>query len=256
VRVNVARVADLDAFLGAMERAAAATYSVGWIDGTARGATLGRGILETAEHEAGDFAIAARRARAVPVDFPGFALNPVCVTMFNEAYFRRVSADGGNHSVPLPKFLYPLDAINGWNRIYGKRGFHQFQCVVPYENGAVTLRGLLEVIAQSRQASFLAVLKRMGPGRAGYLSFPMPGYTLALDFPHKPGIEALYAHLCKLTLDAGGRVYLAKDSLLTAAQFRQMYPEFGAFRKVLAEVDPAGRLQSGLSRRLDLHGAA
>ncbi len=256
VRVNVARVADLSAFLAAMAAAAAATYSVGWIDGTARGAALGRGILETAEHEDGGFAWPASRARAIPVDFPGFALNPLSVSLFNEAYFHRVPAAGGSHSAPLQKFLYPLDALHGWNRIYGRRGFHQFQCVVPYENGEATLRGLLDVIVQSRQASFLAVLKRMGPGRAGYLSFPMPGYTLALDFPHKPGIEALYAHLCTLTLDAGGRVYLAKDSLLTAAQFRPMYPEFGAFRDVLAEIDPGNRMQSGLSRRLDLHGAA
>ena len=255
MRVTEQRVANLDAFLAAMQNAQGATYSVGWIDGTARGASLGRGILETAEHEPDDLAMPATRPRAVPLDFPGFVLNPLSVRLFNEAYFRRVPASGRSRPVMLQKFLYPLDAIHGWNRIYGKRGFHQFQCVVPFEIGPRALRGLLEVIAASCQASFLAVLKRMGPGRAGFLSFPMQGYTLALDFPAKPGIEDLYARLCALTLDAGGRVYLAKDSLLNAPQFRQMYPEFSSFHRVLSELDPSGRMQSGMSRRLSLHSA-
>ena len=255
MRVTERRVANLDAFLAAMQNARGATYSVGWIDGTAHGAALGRGVLETAEHEPDDLAMPATRPRAIPVDFPGFVLNPLSVALFNEAYFRRVPASGRLRPVSLRKFLYPLDAIHGWNRIYGKRGFHQFQCVVPYETGPHALRGLLEVIAASRQASFLAVLKRLGPGRAGYLSFPMPGYTLALDFPAKPGIEDLYAQLCALTLDAGGRVYLAKDSLLSAPQFRRMYPEFPSFHRVLSEIDRSGRMQSGMSRRLSLHNA-
>jgi decaprenylphospho-beta-D-ribofuranose 2-oxidase len=255
VRVTEQRIPDLEAFLAAMRQAAGATYSVGWIDGTATGAALGRGILETAELETGSFTQPRSRARAIPWDAPGFALNPLSVTLFNEAYFRRVPATGRTSSVPLRKFLYPLDAIHAWNRIYGKRGFHQFQCVVPYDAGETTLRQLLQVITQSRQASFLAVLKRMGPGRAGYLSFPMQGYTLALDFPNKPGIEALYARLCGITLEAGGRIYLGKDSLLTAAQFRQMYPEYPDFHALLESIDPAHRMQSDIARRLGLQAA-
>jgi decaprenylphospho-beta-D-ribofuranose 2-oxidase len=118
------------------------------------------------------------------------------------------------------------------------------------------LRDLLEVISHSGRASFLAVLKRMGPGRAGMLSFPMAGYTLALDFPNKPGIEALYSSLCDMTLQAGGRVYLAKDALLSRPQFRAMYPEFSRFQQVISQLDPMGRLQSGMSRRLGLHSAS
>jgi decaprenylphospho-beta-D-ribofuranose 2-oxidase len=112
---------------------------------------------------------------------------------------------------------------------------------------------LLTVIARSRQASFLAVLKRMGPGRSGFLSFPMPGFTLALDFPNGDGVESLYAKLCAMTLEAGGRVYLAKDALLSAADFRAMYPEFEDFRAVLRDIDPGARMQSGMARRLRLH---
>jgi decaprenylphospho-beta-D-ribofuranose 2-oxidase len=155
-------------------------------------------------------------------------------------------------AVHAARFLYPLDAIHGWNRIYGKRGFYQFQCVVPFAGGDAVLRNLLGVIAASRQASFLAVLKRMGPGRAGFLSFPMAGYTLALDFPRAAGVEALYARLCAMTMEAGGRVYLGKDALLQPGDFRRMYPEFADYQAVLRDVDPGGRMQSGMARRLRL----
>jgi len=252
VRVREKRCGDLETFLTAMAEASDAPYSVGWIDGTARGAALGRGILETAEPVEGAYPAPAERARAVPFDFPGFALNPLSVALFNEAYFRRVPAEGRVRRVHLRTFLYPLDAIHGWNRIYGKRGFVQFQCVVPYETGASALRDLLGVIADSRLASFLAVLKRMGAGRAGYLSFPTPGYTLALDFPNKPGIEDLYDRLVGITLQAGGRIYLGKDALLDPYRFRLMYPEFAAFAAVLAEIDPARRMSTDMARRLRL----
>ncbi len=253
VTVHEQRVGGLGDFIAAMQGARAATYSVGWIDGTAKGSALGRGILQTAEIVPGTYGQPATRSRSVPVDFPSFVLNPLSVRLFNEAYFRRVPAGGRVQDVDLARFLYPLDAIHGWNRIYGARGFYQFQCVVPFENGAAALRELLGVIAGSRQASFLAVLKRMGAGRAGYISFPMAGYTLALDFPRGPGVEALYARLCAITREAGGRVYLGKDALLSAADFRAMYPEFAAFARVLAQTDPIGRMQSGMSRRLRLH---
>jgi decaprenylphospho-beta-D-ribofuranose 2-oxidase len=183
-------------------------------------------------------------------------LNPLSVALFNEAYFRRVPADGRSAVKPWRTFLYPLDAIHDWNRIYGKPGFVQFQCVVPFENAAAVLKTMLEAIARSHQASFLAVLKRMGAGRAGFLSFPMPGYTMALDFPRRPGVEALYAALCAMTRDAGGRVYLAKDALLDAASFRRMYPEFARFAAVRAAVDPDRRMQSAMARRLRLQDAA
>ncbi len=251
--VREQRVDGLDAFIAAMEAARSAAYSVGWIDGTAMGAALGRGILETAEISDAPLAQPAGRPKTVPLDFPGFALNPLSVRLFNEAYFRRVPAEGRLRQVPVRRFLYPLDAIHGWNRIYGRRGFYQFQCVVPQAGGAAVLRALMQVVSASRQASFLAVLKRLGPGRAGFLSFPMPGFTLALDFPNGPDVPGLYARLCAMTLEAGGRIYLGKDALLSPADFRRMYPEFENFRAVLAEIDPERRMQSGMARRLGLH---
>lgn len=255
VVVREQRVSDLEAFLTAMADSAGASYSVGWIDGAAHGTRLGRGILEIAEPADGEIFRRRPLEMRVPMDFPGFALNPVSVAVFNEAYFRRVPEAGRTRPVPWRKFLYPLDAIHDWNRIYGRRGFVQFQCVVPFETGPAALRDLLKVISASYQASFLAVLKRMGAGRSGYLSFPMPGYTLALDFPRRAGIEDLYKRLTTITLDAGGRVYLAKDALLDALTFRRMYPEFAGFSEVLATIDSSSRMQSNMARRLRLREA-
>jgi decaprenylphospho-beta-D-ribofuranose 2-oxidase len=257
VLVREQRAENLDAFLAAMRDAAGASYSVGWIDGTARAGKLGRGILETAEPapESDVLPLAKKNCR-VPLDFPGFVLNPLSVALFNEAYFHRVPRVGRTRLAGYGTFLYPLDAIHDWNRIYGRAGFQQFQCVVPFDRGEAALRDLLEIISDSRQASFLAVLKRMGPGRAGYLSFPSPGYTLALDFPQRSGIETLYARLCAVTLRFGGRVYLGKDALLDAAGFRAMYPEFADFARVRADIDPLCVLQSDMARRLGLHAPA
>ncbi len=261
VEIREQRVPDLDAFLAAMQAARGATYAVGWIDGTAKGASLGRGVLETAEPCAAAWPSRAHRSLRVPFDLPGFVLNPTSIGLFNAAYWRRIPRGGRTRISPYRGFLYPLDAIRDWNRIYGRRGFHQFQNVVPFATGPAALAELLGVVAASRRASFLAVLKRLGPGsvppgQAGYLSFPQPGYTLALDFPAGPGIEDLYARLVAITLKHGGRVYLAKDALLTRADFRAMYPGWRDFAAVLDGLDPARRMQSDMSRRLGLREPA
>jgi decaprenylphospho-beta-D-ribofuranose 2-oxidase len=254
VMVKSCRVADLDAFLAAMAETASASYSVGWIDGTARGRALGRGILEIAEPDGGTGPVTPRRTLRVPFDFPECVLNATSIGVFNALYFRRAPVAPRSHAVPFSKFLYPLDALRDWNRIYGRRGFYQFQNVLPFEGGAAALRELLETISASRRASFLAVLKRLGPGigPAGPLSFPMAGFTLALDFPAKPGIEELYRTLVAITLKYGGRVYLAKDALLEAAAFREMYPRWREMSDLLARIDPQARVQSDMSRRLGL----
>jgi decaprenylphospho-beta-D-ribofuranose 2-oxidase len=258
VAVRAQRHADLDGFLAAMDAARDATYAVGWIDGTSRGRQLGRGILETAEPVGAGCGSAPAGGVRIPLDFPGFALSPLPIAAFNALYYRRAPLAGRVGMTRYEKFLYPLDALHDWNRIYGRRGFHQFQNVVPFANGDKALRELLEVIAQSRRASFLAVLKRLGAANegAGPLSFPQPGYTLALDFPNVAGIEELYARLVAITLRHGGRVYLAKDALLDAESFRAMYPRWGEFRAVLEAVDPQRRMQSDMSRRLRLREAA
>lgn len=252
VRVKERRCRDLEAFLGALSETRARTsYSVGWIDGLAKGAGLGRGLLEEAE-PAPDAVIETwpERRRRVPVDAPAIALNPLTIGIFNAAYYRRVPSHGRERILPYGRFLYPLDAIDDWNRIYGRRGFYQFQCVLPDASAPQGLRRMLEEVAAAGRASFLAVLKTLGGEGRGFLSFPMRGFTLALDFPRRPGVEALLAKLERLTLDHGGRVYLAKDAVLSPTGFRAMYPRLDEFQAVLDAVDPERRLNSDMARRL------
>ncbi len=245
------RISGLDAFLDRLAtEGPRAGFSVGWIDALATGSALGRGILELAEPAAQGVDAKPPRQRSVPIDFPGLALSSWSVRAFNEVYWRRVPLAGRTRTVGFRQFLYPLDAVSGWNRIYGKRGFRQLQCVVPKAEGAAALRRLLETTSRAGRASFLAVLKAMGEEGFGHLSFPMPGYTLALDIPERPGTAELMRELETITLDHGGRIYLAKDSCLTPEGFARMYPRLDEFRRVLEEVDPEARLSSDLARRL------
>lgn len=237
----------------AMLDASQASYTVGWIDATATGAALGRGIVEEGENGRG-LARGGTGRLTVPLEAPQFALAKPVVRAFNEAYFRRVPARGRTVVRPMEVFFFPLDKILDWNRLYGRRGFHQFQCVVPL-GAAAALKGMLEEIAGAGLASPLAVLKRMGPGRAGYLSFPMEGYTLAIDFPNRDAARALIKRLEARTAEAGGRLYFAKDSLAEGAQIRAMYPELADWQAEVARADPEGRLTTDLVRRLHLRTA-
>jgi len=231
-------------------------YSVAWVDALARGRSLGRGVLMRGDHApasavSGDpFARKGGGRLRVPLDAPALALNRLTVGAFNRAY-HALHGDRRGASVGIDPFFYPLDGVRDWNRLYGRRGFAQHQSVVP--PGAVdALARLLERAARSGRASFLAVLKRFGPAGEGLLSFPMEGYTLALDFPAGSGLDALLADLDRIVLDAGGRVYLAKDAVLGSEAFAAMYPNADRFREVRAGVDPEGVLSSSLARRVGL----
>lgn len=230
-----------------------APFSAGWIDGLARGDGRGRGILETARFaDEGDPPRPLGHGVAVPFDFPRGALNGVGMRAFNQLYYRRVPPDGRTRRIPLARHLYPLDAVREWNRTYGKRGFHQLQCVLPDRDAPSGLRRILEAATADGITPFLGVLKTFGREGRGHLSFPRPGYTLALDFPHREGTAAVLRRLHRITLEHGGRVYLAKDSALEPELFRAMYPRHPSFRAVLERVDPRERLSSDLARRLEL----
>ncbi len=253
VRVHERRIRDLEGFLAAFaEVRHSATFSVGWIDAMGRGFDFARGILETAEFAEHAGTPKPKRAKPVPFTFPAFALNPLTVRLFNEFYYARVPRGGRERERPFVEFLYPLDSLLEWNRIYGKPGFYQFQCVLPDGEAPKGLQRLLEEITTSRGASFLAVLKTLGGQGRGMLSFPMSGFTLALDFPRRGGTDELLARLERITLDHGGRIYLAKDQTMSRTGFRTMYPRLPEFEAVLARVDPNGRFASDLSRRLGI----
>ncbi|ROT98978.1 FAD-binding oxidoreductase [Histidinibacterium lentulum] len=231
-----------------------ASYVVGWIDATATGAALGRGIVEEGETAPG-LVPRPRAARSVPLDAPAFALAPPVVKAFNALYYSRVPKAGRTVVRPIESFFFPLDRVHAWNRLYGKRGFHQFQCVVPLSE-TEALRTMLDRIARSGLASPLAVLKRMGPGRAGPMSFPMEGYTLAVDFPNRDAAVRLIAALEAMTAEAQGRLYLAKDALAGPERIRAMYPEHGAWLDEVQKADPEGIYTTDLVRRLKLREAA
>jgi decaprenylphospho-beta-D-ribofuranose 2-oxidase len=217
-----------------------------------RGFDFARGILETAEFVDAGPRPKRKAGPGVPFNFPGFALNPLSVRLFNEFYYGRIPRAGRERGRPFVDFLYPLDTIGGWNRIYGKRGFYQFQCVLPDAEAPRGLQRLLEEISAARAASFLAVLKTLGGQGKGMLSFPMSGFTLALDFPRRKDTLELLGKLERITLDHGGRIYLAKDHALSPEGFRAMYPSLPEFEAVLARIDAAGRFASDQSRRLGI----
>ena len=252
VRVHETRVENWDEFIALLDNSTA-PYVVGWIDTVATGASMGRGILEEG-HLSDGHEPWPRKRRKVPLDAPGFLISNPVVRLFNAAYWRSVPAGGRVVERPIPEFFFPLDKVLDWNRLYGKRGFYQFQTVVPLDQVG-TLRGMFEKITGSGLASPLAVIKRMGPGRAGHMSFPMPGYTLALDFPARPRARLLIEQLEVMTREAGGRLYLAKDALAPGEVIKPMYPEHAEWAAICDKYDPERALQTDLTRRLNLRSA-
>jgi decaprenylphospho-beta-D-ribofuranose 2-oxidase len=240
-REKLAAPADLFARLA--EVSAAAEFSVAWIDAQATGAAFGRGVVESADWSAAGTPSEARRGFAVPFTPPVPVVVPALLRPFNRRYWQNsVSAEQA-----APSFFFPLDRIAGWNRLYGPRGFLQFQCLVP---DAAALLPILQACTDVRPT--LAVLKPMGNKGRGPMSFAGPGWALALDFANRPEAVALLNRLHAMTIEANGRVYLAKDATLLPEHLPRMYGELDRFRELLMRTDPAQRLQSSLSRRLQL----
>jgi decaprenylphospho-beta-D-ribofuranose 2-oxidase len=257
IRQETRRCANLAEAMAGFEETRAWTYSVAWIDCLAKGAALGRSLLFLGEHARRDevgagqgaLAPARRRALRVPLDFPSWALNRWSVAAFNELYWRR--ARPGTDLVDYDAYFYPLDAILEWNRIYGRAGFVQYQCVLPKAASAAGLAALLARISAAGAGSFLSVLKLFGAAGT-MLSFPMEGFTLALDFPATKKTFALLAELDAIVADHGGRLYLAKDARMGAELFRRGYPGLGEFQALRARLDPGQKFWSAQSRRLGM----
>jgi len=259
------QAADLEqAFALLADDATVNDYTVAWIDCLARGRHLGRSVVMHGRHAASDelpagkspFDIGARKSRSLPMDFPSFALNSVSVSLFNAVYYRREGRKQKPFVTDIDRYFYPLDSIHHWNRLYGKRGFVQYQCVLPTDTAFEGIEHILEQLSASRRASFLAVLKRLGPESGGLLSFPMAGYTLALDLPVRgKDLFALLDRLDEIVIKAGGRVYLAKDARLGRDSFEAMYPRVSEWRAVKQRIDPDNHFDSSMARRLGLINA-
>lgn len=249
--VESIRFRSLDEFFELSAASAASwEYTVAWIDCAFAGRRLGRGLFSRANHAAAPVQATATpkaRARRMPFTPPVSLVNPLTLKAFNTLYFHRQREDHVRRREHFRPFFFPLDALLEWNRMYGPKGFFQYQCVVPPEGDARRIRQLLEAIAASGMGSFLAVLKQFGdtPSR-GLLSFPMPGTTLALDFPNRgQRLHRLFEALDRIVLDAGGRLYPAKDGRMDAAMFRAGSPRLSEF---LPFVDPC--LSSAFWRRV------
>lgn len=237
------------------------TYSVAWIDCLAKGKNLGKSILYLGEHtplstiEETVFKNTplwyhGKGKLGVPFDFPSGSLNSLTVKMFNGLYYE-MNKLKGNGIVHLDPFFYPLDSVNNWNRIYGKKGFLQYQFVLPLNKSFEGMTEVLQTIAKEGRGSFLAVLKLFGR-QDSLISFPMEGYTLALDFPIMPGLMKFLSKLDEIVLKYDGRFYFTKDSRLKADVFKKGYPHLNDFLEIKRKYDPQNIFASTQSKRLEL----
>lgn len=260
IKQRSVRVDDLDAFLHALkEHAGRYPYTVGWIDCLTRGRHMGRGILM-----AGDWASPSDAPTRFPAPHPrvtlpfelpsallgGRVLGKLSVGAFNELFFRRHIPREREGIVHWESFFYPLDAVREWNRMYGPRGFTQYQCVLPDGAGEGAARRVLEILTRSGSASFLCVIKDCGPEGKGMLSFPMKGISIALDIPVRDDTQGLIDALNEQVIREGGRIYLTKDGFTRADHFRAMEPRLPAFLEVRRKWDPTHKIRSAQSVRL------
>jgi decaprenylphospho-beta-D-ribofuranose 2-oxidase len=270
VLVDTERFSDLDSLMATMEGTDDTyRYSVAWVDCMGGRGRTGRSVLTRGDHAPrgthgrgrGGGALPSAPRLKVPFTAPRGVLNPLSVRAFNDLWFLRAPRHETGAPQAIGTFFHPLDGVADWNLLYGSSGFVQYQFVVGNEQAEIVRRAIAS-ISRARVAAFLAVLKRFGPGDPGPLSFPMEGWTLALDFPiGPPALRPLLDELDEMVVAASGRVYLAKDSRLRPELMATMYPRMGELAAVCERVDPDGRLQSDLSRRLGLremrgaHGA-
>jgi decaprenylphospho-beta-D-ribofuranose 2-oxidase len=260
--VDTERVPHLDELLHRMtDGDDRYTYSVAWIDLLTTGRAMGRSVLTRGEHASYEQLPPhlRRRARtftpgdklAAPPIVPGKPINPLTIRAFNEFWYRKAPQARSGQISSLSGFFHPLDGVRGWNRLYGRRGFVQYQFAVPIGAEDV-VRQAVGLITRAGHASFLAVLKRFGDANPAPLSFPLRGWTLALDLPVADGLGRLLDDLDRLVLSSGGRLYLAKDSRAKPEDIAIMYPRLTEFREVRRTLDPDGVFCSDLARRLRL----
>jgi FAD/FMN-containing dehydrogenase len=240
IRYQATKFVGIDEFLALSRACSGREYTVAWIDCVSQAWNFARGIFLAGDHaeEPGPLGPSGKSSLSLPFDLPAFALNRTTVGLFNAFYYNRQFGKQKHGAMDYERFFFPLDSILHWNRLYGKDGLLQFQCILPWAADQTAILRILKAITASGLASFLAVIKVFGDlPSPGTMSFPMPGITLALDFPIRAGASfELLDRLAEITAEAGGRMYPAKDARMSAAHFQQFYPQW---RRFAAYVDPA-----------------
>jgi FAD/FMN-containing dehydrogenase len=249
------RVRDLAEYMDSLNAAAPRwPMTVGWIDCVCKGSALGRGILDagrwaTAE-EAGSRALKQGPSIKFPIDLPDWCVNGFTVAAFNTAYYWKQFDERITGLATPNQFFYPLDGILEWNRGYGKRGFTQYQCVIPRAAGNQGVTDFMQLLTKLGGGSPLSVIKDCGPQGRGMLSFPLEGTSIAVDLVVTPELQGIVDRLNEFMIELGGRVYLTKDRFTRPEHFRAMEPRLDAFLAVREKYDPKRRLRSGQSVRL------
>lgn len=226
-------------------------YSVAWIDCLAQNEEIGKCLLMVGDFaNDGDLEYKSKKKLTIPFTFPSFVLNNLSVKAFNRLYYAKAPEGISKQKVDIDTFFYPLDAIGEWNKIYGSGGFTQYQFILPKESSYEGLKEILSKIAASGKGSFLAVLKLYGKANDNYLSFPMEGYSLALDFKIEAGLFELLDLLDEVVVRYGGRIYLTKDVRVSRETFEKGYPHIETFRTFRKENNMDKKLQSLQSKRV------
>ncbi|MEX0618981.1 MAG: FAD-binding oxidoreductase [Pseudohongiellaceae bacterium] len=262
IRQQTFQAQNLDGVFGLFDANPDSTYSVAWLDCMARGDALGRSLLFLGEHASAtedgggpaqkrDRQSGASRSVTVPFTTPAFLLNKFSMSLFNACYFK-LAANRKDKLLDYAEYFFPLDRFLHWNRLYGRNGFLQYQFVIPQGQAREGIGAVLKEVTEQGKGSFLSVLKKLGEHNDHYLSFPLEGYTLALDFKYEKSLPRLLDRLDRIVLSHGGRLYLAKDARMSKDTFRQGYPKWEKFIAVKRQVDPDCRFASLQARRLGL----
>ncbi len=261
IRQESVKARHLEEIMALFELSEDWTYTVAWIDCLASGAAMGRSVLLRGEHaplaelkesqqQQHPLQLPQKQTLNVPIPFPGFSLNSFSVKCFNQLYYYKYPDGVAESIIDYNAFFYPLDAIHNWNRIYGRKGFTQYQFVLPKAASKEGLPKILKRIAEQGLGSFLAVLKLFGKQEEGLIPFPMEGYTLALDFPIRRGLFEFLDELDRMVLDYGGRLYLAKDVRMNQEMFLQSYPNAETFIQQVRKLNPGFKFRSFQSQRI------
>ncbi len=249
------RLDDIDALLTELQDSSRAwPFTVAWVDGLSGGSNLGRGIVykgRWSERIAdGSSSPEPRRAPGVPCDFPDWVLNRWSVGRFNDGIYYKHGSKLRAYTQSPYEFFYPLDSVGNWNRVYGRRGFIQYQCVIPERHGHEGMRQLLQHLSERHANAFLCVIKNCGAEGHGLLSFPLAGMSAAIDLPIDHHTQDLVDYLNEWVIGLGGRIYLAKDAFTRAEHFKAMEPRLAHWEEVRCRWDPALSIRSAQSVRI------